>query len=206
MSPGRRLRCFARLIMLNKDGLPCLSYAEPPLDIDPQATYAEAMRQAEATHHDLLNALPIVRTSQRVEFHEIIPGHTTRQSLWEPLQDLGDEIQEDIHDACAAFDDPDIYYPGPDNIAPMDDGHVRLVIWAMQPTLKANTRDKLPAAPLDELPWRIQRALAERRRLRFQQWGIGQEQWKANTWSLWDVPEDWDYVPRRASYGRGRGH
>jgi hypothetical protein len=129
-------------------------------------------------------------------------------SLHPALQDLAYEINEDIHEACFAFDDPDIWYPGVDEgIEPVPDEHVELVMWAMQrelnrePRPSTTTMKALPAPPLSELPWRVQRALAERRRLRFQQWGIGRKQWEARTWSLWDVPLDPEYTSRREDRG-----
>lgn len=121
------------------------------------------------------------------------------------LMDLAYEINEDIREACFAFNDPSLYYPGVDEgIAPVTDDHVRLVMWALQRELRRELRSskdntlKLPAVPLDELPWNVQRALAERRRLRFAQFGIGREQWLANQWSIFSIPEDPDWVPRRA--------
>jgi hypothetical protein len=123
------------------------------------------------------------------------------------LQDLGNEINEDIHEALDTLDDPGAYYPGVDaGIAPVTDEHVRLVIWALQRELNRELRSPssqpglavLPAAPLADLPWHVQRALAERRRWRFQQCGIGRGEWERNEWSLWNVPMDDDYVPRRA--------
>ena len=120
------------------------------------------------------------------------------------LMDLAYEISEDVYEACFAFNDPTLYYPGVDEgIEPVPDDHVRLVIWALQRELRRELRPGkggaiLPAVPLDELPWDVQRALAERRRLRFAQFGIRREQWLANQWSLYEVPEDPDWCPRRA--------
>lgn len=122
------------------------------------------------------------------------------------LQDLGWEIMRDVAEACDAFNDPDIWYPGVDTgIEPVPDSHVELVIWATQRELNRELRSlpksaiptKLPAVPLAELPFRIQRAFAERRRLRYQEFGIGRAQWESGEWSLWDIPLDEDWVPRR---------
>jgi hypothetical protein len=122
------------------------------------------------------------------------------------LQDLGYEIIEDIRDAGPALHDPNHFYPGVDEgIEPVSDDHVRLVMWAMQRELNRELRPgmfngwsvPLPAFPLEELPWRVQRALAERRRLRYQEFGIGRKQWEENRWSLFDIPEDPDWTPRR---------
>lgn len=125
------------------------------------------------------------------------------------LQDLGDEIIEDIREACEAFSNPDVYYPGvdDDSIEPVTDEHVDLVIWAMQRELDRELRASdgtssstcaLPAAPLASLPRHVQRALAERRRLRFKQYGIGRAEWESRKWSLWNVSRDEDWIPRRA--------
>jgi hypothetical protein len=125
--------------------------------------------------------------------------------LTDGLQDLGDQIVSDMHEACLAFDDPDLWYPGVDEgIEPVTDEHVRRVIEGFQRELRRelrnpqgsrNTQDAYPAAPLSELPWRVQRALVERRRLRFAQWGIGRQQWESNSYSLWDIPNDPDWIP-----------
>ncbi|HZQ37424.1 MAG TPA: hypothetical protein VFD32_15945, partial [Dehalococcoidia bacterium] len=70
--------------------------------------------------------------------------------------------------------------------------------------LGQNVEPRLPPAPLADLPWRVQRALAERRRLRFAQYGIGRPQWESGLWSLWEVQDDPDWVPRRATNAHGR--
>ena len=124
--------------------------------------------------------------------------------LHEGLQDLGNLITRDVHDACAAFDDPFVYYPGAPagSIDPVPEDHVRLVMAAMQRELDREPRshpaphrfDYIPAPPLSELPWEVQVALAERRRYRFKQWGIGHAEWEKNEWSIWNVPDD-DYFP-----------
>lgn len=118
------------------------------------------------------------------------------------LQDLGWMIGYDLTEACAALNDPDVWYPGVDEgIDPVPDAHVEKVIAATQRELNRELRHgrngspRRPAVPLAELPWRIQRAFVERRRLRYQQWGIGREQWERGTFSLWDVQEDAEWVP-----------
>lgn len=132
------------------------------------------------------------------------------------LQDLADEVNEDVHEACAAFNDQDVWYPGVDEgIPPVSDDHVRVVIAALQRELDRelrypigkdfHTSEKLPAPPLRELPWNVQRALTERRRLRFQQYGIDRQRFLDNSWSLWEVPEDKDWVPRRQLRLRSMG-
>lgn len=125
-------------------------------------------------------------------------------SLHPALQDLGDAIVRDIHDACAALDDPNLWYAGVDEgIWPVPDDHVELVIAAMQRELFRELRNakgemakpRLPAVRLAELPWNVQRALAERRRLRYQQWGIGKLEWLTNQWFVSNVPEDPEWRP-----------
>ena len=125
--------------------------------------------------------------------------------LHDGLQDLGNQITHDVHDALFAFDDPDHYYPGAPlgSIDPVPDDHVRLVMAAMQRELDREPRTAqgllggggyLPVPQLNELPWHTQVALAERRRYRFKQWGIGHAEWERNEWSIWNVPDD-DYFP-----------
>lgn len=139
--------------------------------------------------------------------HNLSPGGNP--ALHSALQDLGDEIIEDIVEALETLDNPSHYYPGIDEgIEPVTDDHVELVIFAMQRELNRELRAtytrplvhhvSLPAAPLNQLSPAVQRALVERRRLRFAQFGIGRTAWQANCWSVWNVPEDPDWVPRRA--------
>ncbi len=122
-------------------------------------------------------------------------------SLHEALLDLAAAIIEDVREACYALEDPDIWYPGVDHgIEPVPDEHVELVIWALQRELDREPRPRRgtgvrPAVPLAKLPWRIQRALVERRRLRYAQWGIGHEEWATNTWHPDNVPEDPAWAP-----------
>jgi len=83
-------------------------------------------------------------------------------TLHPALQDLAQLIVQDVHDAAAAFDNPDLYYPGVDEgIAPVPDSHISVVIAAMQRTLDIERRsktggrnqsDSLPALPLGTLP------------------------------------------------------
>ncbi len=223
---GRRLRVFARLVRCS----------------GPSATTATAEYRVyaggdllfcSATHPSYAEAL--AAAAQRPEAHEALSRLPLRQGCDEgsstftaldqmtsrgrnaevpdALQDLAEEIAIDVHEACAAFDDPDLWYPGVDEgIEPVPDEHVRLVIAALQRELDRERRNalgqnvepRLPPAPLAALPWRVQRALAERRRLRFAQYGIGRPQWESGSWSLWDVREDPDWVPRRALGANGR--
>lgn len=128
--------------------------------------------------------------------------HPRDPQLHPALHDLARMIRWDMHEACAAFDDPDCDYDGVDEgIEPVSDEHVALVIWASQRELDRELRRDarndlvLPAVPLNELPLRVQRAFVERRRLRYQEWGIGRKQWEQNSWSVFDVPSDPDWSP-----------
>ena len=185
-----------------------------------QRAYSRAVRKAVSTWQEgyedetVRNALSELALRKKGQYPddivtEIGPHTYSNSTLATELHDLALEIMEDIQEACAALDDPDIWYPGVDDgIEPVPDEHVELVIWGLQRELNRELRvydtasgyagkAPLPAVPLAELPWRVQRALAERRRLRYNQFGIGYDQWLSNKWSLWEVPEDPDWVPRR---------
>ncbi len=218
-SPGRRLRCFAAIVRPldgNINAVTRQGCREAYILPRRRLTYEEALRAIQ-TSANLAHVRPeFAAIPLRVgETKELITGvpenyqRTPRDPDLHPaLQDLADEINEDIREALEALDNPSAFYAGIDEgIEPVADDHVKLVIWAMQRELDRELRpaegqagmlSSLPAAPLWELPWHVQRALAERRRYRFQQWGIGREQWQRGTWSLWDVPEDTQYVSRRA--------
>jgi hypothetical protein len=220
VSPGRRLRVFAALICRSEAGviLAPASRGEQVVVTDRKdATYGELLDRitndpAEAGAQKLFATFPLRIGDYGSLLRELPegPNRTSRDPDLHPaLQDLGDEISEDIREALVALDDPDAWYPGIDEgIEPVSDEHVRLVTWALQRELDRELRaapnntpsiTPLPAAPLADLPWNVQRALAERRRWRYRQWGLGKEQWERGEWSLWDIPEDPDYVPRRAA-------
>ncbi|MBA4181857.1 MAG: hypothetical protein C0506_14800 [Anaerolinea sp.] len=219
-SPGRRLRSFATMVRPLEGNINAITKQgsrEAYISPRRRLTYGEALHAIEACSRlrdakEEFSAIPL-RVGECRELVRAVPEAYQRTprdpDLHPALQDLGDEINEDIREALFALDDPDHYYPGVDDgIEPVTDDHVKLVIWAMQRELDRELRPaegqagmltSLPAAPLMELPWHIQRALAERRRLRFKQWGIGRQQWEQGTWSLWEVPCDADYVSRRAA-------
>lgn len=126
-------------------------------------------------------------------------------SLHSALQDLGEAVAWQIHLACFGFNYPDMWFPGVDEgIEPVPDDHVELVIAGMQRELNRELRtpyhgvyqDKRPAAQLNKLPWRIQRALVERRRLLFNQWGIDKKAWELKRWSFWNIHDDPDWTPK----------
>jgi len=219
-SPGRRLRVFATLVhsVDPTTGSVALRDTHQPFYVPgAPTTYGRLLEVVEtapelANTRQLLSALPLRLGHQRPLVTEIPPENqwTARDPDLPPaLQDLGDEINEDIREALDAIDNPNHYYPGVDDgIEPVADEHIKLVIWALQRELNRELRPNegryggsppLPAAPLLQLPWNIQRAVVERRRLRYQQWGIRSAQWQSGLWSLWDVPADAGYVPRRAA-------
>jgi hypothetical protein len=203
---GRRMRCLARLldsgmngVRIAYDGYVILTTVYPP-------TYREMMTGLQdgtwPGGHDYLAHLPL-RTGENRDvlfdrIDETVALRTPNASLHSGLQDLAYALTVDIIGACDAYDNPDVYYPGVDEgIEPVTDEHIKLVMWGMNRELLRELRHGRPAVTLADLPWRIQRALAERRRLRYLQWGIGQEQYERGTWSLWDVPEEPEWVPGR---------
>ena len=219
-SPGRRLRVFAGLVMRDKDA--------PFVKVRPTHGWenlAMPVSSGTVTYGPLLN--DVTRGGGFKKALSMLPlrspgvGNVVQQYTEIPerpagrdaelvacLQDLGYEINEDIREACFAFDDPDVYYPGIDEgIEPVTDDHIDLVIWALQRELNRELRPPssgaygsgpLPAAPLADLPQRVKRALVERRRWRYAQYGIGREQFENNNWSLFEVMEEPEWVPRRA--------
>lgn len=215
-SPGRRLRVFAALVWKNLDAFAFAATDQLWLPDVPAATmtYGTLLQALDAGEcpagaRELFSSLPL-RIGPAGRLISKVPAEAPDArdpELHTALQDLANEINEDIRDALDALDDPHAYYPGVDDgIEPVTDEHVSLVIWALQRELKRELRSRsfpsststLPAAPLSELPWNVQRALVERRRLRFKQWGIGKAEWERGEWSLWRTPLDPDYVPRRA--------
>jgi hypothetical protein len=218
-SPGRRLRVFAALVRPldgNINAIARQGSREPFVVGRKRMSYGEALEMIEnserlAWAREEFSGI-LLRVGDCKELLTAVPQDYQRTprdpDLHPALQDLADEINEDIREALAALDDSNAYYAGVDEgIEPVSDDHVKLVIWAMQRELDRELRpaegqagmlSSLPAAPLWELPWHVQRALAERRRLRFMQYGIGREQWQQGTWSLWDIPADPEWVPRRA--------
>lgn len=224
---GRRLRVFARLVRLQYFATDCAGYviirqtdSERIERLTDAPTYAHALRMAAADPDWQAHFASLALREDGGGIVSDRPQQVSDRSQFQPqgrdwelpiaLQDLANEICEDIRAACAAFNDPDVWYPGVDvGIAPVSDAHVQLVIAAMQRELGRETRPgpatrhygafggNLPAVPLAELPFRVQRALVERRRLRFTEYGIGQAEWEAGTWSLWNVRDDPDWLPRR---------
>lgn len=153
----------------------------------------------------LENPPPALFEDQPISIH-VTPARDLE--LVPAFQDLANEISEDLREACFAFDNPDLWYPGvdDDSIPPVSDDHIATVIPALQRELNRELRASppygigtpRPAAPLAKLPDRIQRAIVERRRLRYQEFGITHEVWERGTWSLSDIPLDPEWIPRRA--------
>lgn len=172
-----------------------------------------------------LSAIPLRRgaspdkliTAIPQDYKPTITSTQVDPALHVALHDLSLTIIEDIREAAPALYDPGHWYPGVDEgIEPVPDEHVDLVIWALQRELDRERRSRpgtvdanveayygwmgipgspLPPLPLANLPRRVQRALVERRRLRYQQWGIGRTEWATGYWSLFNVPEDPDFLP-----------
>ncbi len=219
VSPGRRLRVFAGLVFRGDQAIVVASRAQalPPLVVEAEGTtYSKLLQRVESgdlsERRACFEEIPLRVGAVGPLLTEVpadgIPNHRD-PDLHPALQDLGNEINEDIREALDTLDNSRAYYPGVDaGIEPVTDEHVRLVIWALQRELNRELRrgdgylaamPPLPAAPLAALPWDTQRALAERRRLRYKEWGIGRREWEQGHWDLWAVPEDADYVPRRAA-------
>lgn len=217
-SPGRRMRAFSLMIESGASYKHARSrnfYRPFSIEFEYEPTYGQILEYIKADEEltGLYSQIPLragVRTDDMLEsipddYQWFRNGHDPE--LHPALQDLAYTIGDDLTEACNGFTDPDYYYPGVDEgIEPVTDDHVRLVIWGALRELKRELRSPKaggpyafsgprPHAPIDELPWRFQRAFAERRRLRYQQWGIGRAEWETNSWSLWSIAEDADWVP-----------
>lgn len=229
-SPGRRLRVFAAAIQnasapqigtkISLRPVPDPSWSSvsisPLTGTLPPMTYRAALdwttTSPEARElRESLGSMPLTFGNGFISVIRDIPEEVAARDpeLNPALQDLGDEINEDVTEACEAISNPDIWYAGIDEgIAPVPDSHVELVIWALQRELNRELRPgprggpRLPPVRLSDLPWRVQRALVERRRYRYQQYGITHEVWASQRWSLWDIPEDPDFIPRRSARKR----
>lgn len=231
---GRRLRIFSSLISSPSATtgyprainikLPTSEYPSIPLvrdaDNDPafkDLTFGQLMAQVSKQpewgllksylEHIPLRVLIVMHSSPKIYDIKDVQDVVRRDpELPECLFDLSYEILSDVHEACYAFNNPDLYYPGWDSeIEPIPDTHVELVIAGLQRELNRETRGsqdgygaKLPAVPLSDLPFNIQRALAERRRYHYTiEYGITRENWESGVFSLWNVKFDPDFLPRR---------
>lgn len=196
---GRRIRVLACLVHRYND----MIYYHPQATIElgsavSSATYGSVLSRAQDDDDlkTLFSELPIV-DSVRVSGGDA--------QLHPCLQDLATDFYEDSNAACDAFDNPGLYYPGvdPPLIEPVTDEHVHTVIKALQRELDREKRSTasshgcpLPGAPLAKLPFAVQRALVERRRYRFAQYGITPQTWRSGVFSLWNVALDEEWMPR----------
>jgi hypothetical protein len=206
---GRRRRTFVHAIysgigpsihIYNKSGKEGLFYPDSGVKLSYEALYSwiNVIDEFHFVKKLIFSKLPMLT--------DIIHVASNRDpELSTILQDLADEIQTDISEACEAFHNPKVHYPPPEegSIEPVTDDHVRAVITGLQRELDRELRDngipggkRLPAAPLKDLPWRIQRALVERRRYRFLEWGITKTDWESKTFSLFNVRDDPLWIPR----------
>ena len=211
-TPGRRLRAFARIVVSRgyehkltttetcfEDGAHTILD-----DMTDTPTYGAMLEGIEhdsrfSLTKDRLSTLKLRTGDSQHPLLTAIPDwqSNSNASLHIALQDLANIIIDDAVEACTIFDDPNYYYPGVDTgIEPVSDEHVKLVIWGVRREwIRESVRFGHPAPDLAELPWSVQRAFAERRRLRFQQFGIGRKQYEEDSWSLFEIPMDPEWVP-----------
>ena len=217
---GRRFRAwkwFPRVIRQNavpvvSIGLASYGTGSPPSinQRDPEWTYGDLfwILDVQGDIHDYLSAIPLrspIGGGPPLSAIPLGPIENKRDPELHPcLQDLGWLLGWELSQAGNALTNPDFYYPGVDDgIEPVSDEHVHLVIWGAQRELNRELRAPRgqplsrtrPALPLAELPFRVQRAYAERRRWHYKQYGIGREQYEKGTFSLFDIAEDPDWLP-----------
>ena len=115
--------------------------------------------------------------------NKAVAGANANDELVATLQDLGDVIAYEASQAFTAKT-----YPGVPGVKMLSDEMVGVIITAMQRELDREgfTRSR-PTSLLFTLPMERQRALCERRRYWYSQWGITPESWKTGYWDLWDV-------------------
>jgi hypothetical protein len=203
--PGRRFRAMLRIIHTYGEYIAIDNDHIIKVENPPQ-TYGQLYELFR--NYDLPIPLRMDLYNRSVDNRTITAETFSTQpnpSLHVGLQDLAFEFFMDIHEACAAFNDPTIYYvaPSAEEIEPVTDDHVHLVIAGIERELQRELRPRntfsnvnLPYAPLHTLSFPIQRALVERRRYRFLQWGITKEHYLKNEWYLCNVQEDVDWLPR----------
>lgn len=177
---------------------------KPVFVMDHRMTFREAFGElmgdsepAEQARHWLSDQR--LRKSGIEQMHREIPAEQPNHrasTMHSYLNDLALMVRRDLVEAIDAYHNGG-YYPGVDaGIDPVPDSHVELVIWGAQRELDKETRvgsdgtTRLPAYPLASLPFGIQRAFAERRRLRFAEWGVTRQGWADNHWSVFDIPDD----------------
>ena len=214
---GRRFRTwkwFPRVIQQNSIPVVMVGFGAGTPTInqrDPDWTYGDLYQvlDIQGDVHDYLSAIPLRSAfGSGPKIYEIPEGpveHKRDPELHSCLQDLGWLLGWELSQACQALTNPAHYYPGVDDgsIEPVSDDHVRLVIWGAQRELDRERRPlsghpmslPRPAAPLAELPFRVQRAYAERRRWHYAQYGIGRDQYERGAFSFFDIQEDPEWVP-----------
>ena len=204
--PGRRRRVFCHTVKMIEGPILELEYSilfrpDTGVELSYNGVYDWICSlPVENPIHKRLNRLPICYEREESVY--------ANAELPRSLQDLADEIQVDIHEALNTIDNPKYWYPGAD--VGISNDHVQAVIKALQRELDREPRDSegrrwhgndniknLPVYQLSDLSQSTQRALVERRRLRFQQFGITPKSWSTGTFSLWDVPEDPLWLPRQ---------
>lgn len=187
-----RQRCFFRLIRSYDQGH--IIFKAPPNDarlslvpfgVSPLSSGLRGLMAACYRHPQIrkaMNELPFL--GRQLGDPEI------RKSL----QDLADLVAWEASEAFTAG-----YYPGIEDIEPLDPGHVQEVMRGMQREMDreggTSPHSFRAAAVFEELPWERQVALAERRRYWFAQFGITPERWKTGTFSLWKVDNKLVFPP-----------
>jgi hypothetical protein len=147
------------------------------------------------------------QTLTRIPFRESARSYQGEEQLCEHLQDLANIVSWEASEAFNAS-----YYPRPLDVLPLDDDHVKAVMYGMQREMvREGIRTSTAPAVFADLPWDRQVALAERRRYWFAQFGITPAAWKRGTFSLWRVsnmiypPEGyycgWDEKVTSSGYG-----
>lgn len=140
-----------------------------------------------------LSEIPIVNSTKTVDLE-----------LNYSLQDLADAVAWEASEAFTAH-----HYTGRD-VDALSRDHIKELMVALQRELNREShRTGREAARFLDLPFERQRALAERRRWWFQQFGITPQQWKKGKFSLWKVSNKVHWPPegfynRYNRVGRGR--
>lgn len=208
-SPGRRLRAFSMVVRRAGN---TNHYRNTHERIEPELPHGPATYGAlydfisqSMPHREVLANLPLRVTPNGPRHDEMVDAipdnyqwdrHHRDPELHPALQDLAFLLIKALTEACFAFQDPNVFYPGVDEgIEPVSDEHVALVIWGAQRELDREPRRGKPPAPLAQLPWRVQRAYVERRRYFYNLYGIGRRQYETGSFSLWDIPEDSEWTP-----------
>lgn len=205
---GRRLRTLVRLVQRFPASIGAAGYMARAVGAAGYMARAEGLRWLADPYASIPLRPKTTDVPDIITEKQVTRTHANA-TLHVALQDLAYEIGEDLQEACEFVLGGSGYFAGVDEgIEPVPDEHVELVIWGLQREIdreprysRINATEKLPPVQLGEFPWAVQRAIVERRRLRFAQWGIGREEWESGRWSLWNVPLDPDYQSRRELRG-----